>query len=327
MSIKNIDGELELKQRLVELEEDMRFIERCAVHHASKMKAENALSLIQHYPPIRAITKGYKDGVIPDTPNPYERIAELERNYADSQDMIVLGLKADIAELERKCQAQEMLIASIERQRTRLHKQQDEWREAKNTLDSERQANAELTSRVDELERQLEQSKNINKHLMATRDAIRSEAHRDALEKAASVAWCHYMDACKKYLVHPANYNEFSAASAIRATMDNEPAPTGWQPIETAPTDGTPILLFEKYSSCPFVGSYLPRAKCWTVSHEHVNAEGGWEGANVVDDICQELITHWMPLPPAPTELQGMWDASDLSGGETDCAIKQEQNK
>lgn len=71
-----------------------------------------------------------------------------------------------------------------------------------------------------------------------------------------------------------------------------------WQPIETAPKDGTRIMLWEQYSDVPFVGWWLDRG--WTVSHEHVDAEGGWEGAIVVDAIHQEMITHWMPLPIPP---------------------------
>lgn len=73
----------------------------------------------------------------------------------------------------------------------------------------------------------------------------------------------------------------------------------GWQDIATAPKDGTYLLLWEQYSTNPFVGCWAFGS--WSVSHEHVDAEGGWDGANVVDSISQDLITHWMPLPPPPT--------------------------
>jgi Lar family restriction alleviation protein len=58
--------------------DDMCFVERWAVHHASKptVTAEEALSVIAHYPPIRAITESYKDGKRPETFDPY---AEIER--------------------------------------------------------------------------------------------------------------------------------------------------------------------------------------------------------------------------------------------------------
>lgn len=75
---------LALMQRITELEDTLQFVERWAVHHGTKshMTAENALSIIQHYPPISAITKGYADGKVPDTFNPYARITELEAQLA-----------------------------------------------------------------------------------------------------------------------------------------------------------------------------------------------------------------------------------------------------
>ena len=76
----------------------------------------------------------------------------------------------------------------------------------------------------------------------------------------------------------------------------------GWQPIETAPKDGTFLLLWEQYSTNPFIGSWLGTR--WTVSHEHVDAEGGWDGANVVDALSMP-VTHWMPLPAAPGPADG----------------------
>jgi hypothetical protein len=71
-----------------------------------------------------------------------------------------------------------------------------------------------------------------------------------------------------------------------------------WQPIETAPKDGTHVLLWEEYSTDPFVGYWLYGK--WSASHEHVDAEGGWDGATVIDNI-QCDVTHWMPLPPPPS--------------------------
>lgn len=66
--------------RIAEMEDDLQFVERWAVHHGSKpsISAEEALSCIQHYPAIHEITKSYKDGKRPDTFNPYARIADLE---------------------------------------------------------------------------------------------------------------------------------------------------------------------------------------------------------------------------------------------------------
>ena len=76
-----------------------------------------------------------------------------------------------------------------------------------------------------------------------------------------------------------------------------------WQSIETAPKDGSYLLLWEQYSDAPFVGYWLRGS--WSVSHEHVDAEGGWDGANVVDDLSMP-ITHWMPIPTPPTSAEGV---------------------
>ena len=66
-----------------------------------------------------------------------------------------------------------------------------------------------------------------------------------------------------------------------------------WQPIETAPKDGTVVLVANKWKV--HCASYQPRlgkepenrpeALCW-----------------VIDETLQVLpfITHWMPLPELP---------------------------
>lgn len=71
-----------------------------------------------------------------------------------------------------------------------------------------------------------------------------------------------------------------------------------WQDIATAPKDGTWILLWEQYSTVPFVGRWSINS--WSPSHEHVDAVGGWDGAVVVDNISMP-VTHWQALPPPPS--------------------------
>ena len=66
-----------------------------------------------------------------------------------------------------------------------------------------------------------------------------------------------------------------------------------WLPIETAPKDGTRVLVFDKSwcggrSRCE-VSSWLPYKRC----DGDVWAErGSWSGVSIA--------THWMPLPSAP---------------------------
>lgn len=74
-----------------------------------------------------------------------------------------------------------------------------------------------------------------------------------------------------------------------------------WQPIETAPKDGTEILVYE-----PAIGQYgeegiyivswsreYPRnPKCWCVILSGQDEQGGCATA--------DYATHWMPLPEPP---------------------------
>lgn len=68
-----------------------------------------------------------------------------------------------------------------------------------------------------------------------------------------------------------------------------------WQPIETAPKDGSEIILG---------GQGWVSAGFWSDGEECKRAEAGWF---FEDDRASLLIarnanpTHWMPLPPSPT--------------------------
>ena len=58
-----------------------------------------------------------------------------------------------------------------------------------------------------------------------------------------------------------------------------------WQPIETAPKDGTRVLLFSRDSG-QFVGRY---------------GNGVWIVASFHDSVaCASWVTHWKPLGPNP---------------------------
>jgi hypothetical protein len=61
----------------------------------------------------------------------------------------------------------------------------------------------------------------------------------------------------------------------------------GWQPIETAPKDGTPVLCFEPHS----MGGY-----CFVAAP---NEDGDW--CDNLATLNTYKPTHWMPLPAPPT--------------------------
>lgn len=65
-------------------------------------------------------------------------------------------------------------------------------------------------------------------------------------------------------------------------------APIGWQPIETAPRDGTPFLAFQTEERGPF--------KCW-MHDDWTHAEHYW----MDPQDSEPDPAYWMPLPAAPT--------------------------
>jgi hypothetical protein len=81
------EANAEQAKRIAKLNQVLTSIERYVNHHGQnpKITAQEALSMVQHNPYILQITKGYKDGIIPTTHNPYaeieaqaKRIAKLE---------------------------------------------------------------------------------------------------------------------------------------------------------------------------------------------------------------------------------------------------------
>ena len=63
-----------------------------------------------------------------------------------------------------------------------------------------------------------------------------------------------------------------------------------WQPIETAPRDGTPVDLFHK-------DGFRLTDEWWVYEED---GEGFWSGS-----LCPDSeFTHWMPLPNPPTEVE-----------------------
>lgn len=68
-----------------------------------------------------------------------------------------------------------------------------------------------------------------------------------------------------------------------------------WQPIETAPKDGTTILAFY-----PSLTGYTARQDVAPI-HWSEWGNGVWENATS-GGKPSSLPTHWMPLPEPPTE-------------------------
>jgi len=72
--------------------------------------------------------------------------------------------------------------------------------------------------------------------------------------------------------------------------------PAGWQPIETAPRDGTRVLLWTDTKADPEDSEYLRS----TGGEDFALAQiGQWE-VDEWDCLLVGKATHWMPLPEPP---------------------------
>ncbi len=105
------------------------------------------------------------------------------------------------------------------------------------------------------------------------------------------------------------NLSPFSTANEVNAAWRGwraalaayESERVGWQPIETAPKDGTLILLYRPLAgrtNDPVIAIKrgVPRdTGCWEETVPH-----GMDDSNYTDGCCK--ATHWMPLPAAPVQ-------------------------
>ena len=84
-----------------------------------------------------------------------------------------------------------------------------------------------------------------------------------------------------------------------------------WQPIETAPKDGSEVLLFSPRKSMIWIGYYTTHAR---------TGEGGWIVSQLtgLPEFCPWQPTRWMPLPAPP--VSGLESSSEHPA-------KHEQNK
>ncbi|MBR7900294.1 hypothetical protein [Burkholderia multivorans] len=89
----------------------------------------------------------------------------------------------------------------------------------------------------------------------------------------------------------------FDEIDALLATPEPEPRAevTGWQPIETAPTDGTGVLLIATRHSM-----LMPDPEVIVGAYRR----GWWSGPSTLSHV-----THWMPLPAAPIDAAHAGDA------------------
>ena len=116
-----------------------------------------------------------------------------------------------------------------------------------------------------------------------------------------------------QYYDHPTHW------MPLPATPDAAPPaiqriPEGWQPIETAPKDGTSILLVN--NSGVSEGSW----------HSDMDHGADWEGQIGLAGFCRadgkdQSNTHWMPLPATPNTAPAATQKVPLTGEQIDAAL------
>ena len=80
------------------------------------------------------------------------------------------------------------------------------------------------------------------------------------------------------------------ALDAAIAALTRSEVPAGWQPIETAPKDGTPVLLYRPMWSIHYViGRWNERLRQWRT-----------DGGRMILDA-----EYWTALPAPPTDSRG----------------------
>lgn len=90
-----------------------------------------------------------------------------------------------------------------------------------------------------------------------------------------------------------------STGKSLLAGVFSQFANSGWQPIETAPKDGTKVLVYDE--------SYGLPQKAWFGKDHFKEEYEGWLFGDGDDYSCGLYFTpieptHWMPLPKPPTK-------------------------
>jgi len=107
-------------------------------------------------------------------------------------------------------------------------------------------------------------------------------------EFVADMEWLHSHD--REAALPPEKLNRLFALARRGAAMQ-------WRPIQTAPKDGTPILLLVQFPGerpDTFVAAWDANSPKWP-----------WRPTCDGSAYSEEYATHWMPLPPPPAGEQG----------------------
>jgi hypothetical protein len=77
-----------------------------------------------------------------------------------------------------------------------------------------------------------------------------------------------------------------------------------WRLFNTAPTDGTEILVYREDAGV-FMASFRPSAGDDGEFGPQMNGEECWFD-NYGCDLTEELPSHWMPVPDPPSQIHSV---------------------
>jgi hypothetical protein len=164
------------------------------------------------------------------------------------------------------------------------------------------------------LRRRYDESVNHQQELNSTyeRDVDQLHAEIERLRAALRQAMPLIEDACQQshHRKQQAHYHRLlvEAGNLLEAAPPAETkAPTGWQPIASAPRDGRTLLL-GYVNSCgrwrTLRGQWYSQSLIEDEWEEPENGSPGWYETSVENDdppnCWQTEPTHWMPLPAPP---------------------------
>lgn len=97
-------------------------------------------------------------------------------------------------------------------------------------------------------------------------------------------------------------------AALTAATRTPDPTPVAWMPIESAPKDGSAILLYFPHRDLVIRGSWD-----WQGEGDWESGTQDWCDWNTDDDVVLQedptyAPTRWMPLPPTPNHIENTRD-------------------
>lgn len=187
---------------------------------------------------------------------------------------------------------------------------------AEAALDAQPQPTGDVVEEVRRLEKQLEEAnerakitwdaynKVCTEQLIAAMQQPSAPACALTEDETVEVMYAAYCDIFERYHAN----REWKRKQALRAAYRALSALHGnsvkgeWQPIETAPKDGTLVDLWVVFDYAG-TGDYDDgiRAHRWSAAHWDGDYWVSNEGHRTDNFVAKVTVTHWMPLPKPPT--------------------------